>query len=268
MTTSPRFALVTGAGSGIGRSIAKRLAGEGWIVALVDVEEAAIGALAQEIGENAVTIGADVSKADSVSDAFARFAERTDDKLDLLVNNAGLLFTGNFEDEPENHLVRLLAVNNLGPALCCRAALPLLKRSAQLGRRPAVVNLSSASSVFGIPSMGVYSASKFWVRGFTEALASEWKRHGISVRSVVPPFVNTPMLQGSKDHLLMNRLGVNLEPDAVADQVLIAARRGPLHRPVSLNFKALLVISHLVPAAVMRFGLAWLAGYWPVRKSQ
>ncbi len=173
-----------------------------------------------------------------------------------------------YPDQPLEHLVRLQSVNNLGVALCCRGALPLLRRSADLGGHPAVVNLSSASSVFGIPSMAVYSASKFWVRGLTEALAGEWARHGIAVRSVVPPFVSTPMLQANPSHLLMRRLGINLGPDEVAKQVLIAAHSGPLHRAVSWRFKALLVANFLLPKAVMRTALAGLAGYWPVGKEK
>ena len=266
MRTTDRFALVTGAGSGIGRSIATRLLQEGWKVALVDLNLQTIEPTAQNHRGFAVAIAADVSNANSVEQAFAKLGEFSGGTLDLLVNNAGLLYTGDFEDQPLDHLHRILAVNNLGPALCCRCALPMLKKSVQRGRYPAVVNMSSASSVFGIPSMAVYSASKFWVRGFTEALASEWKRHGIAVRSVVPPFVNTPMLQANKDHLLMKRLGINLGPDAVAKQVLTAARRGPLHRSVSWRFKLLLAINFVLPSRVMRIALAWLGGYWPARK--
>ena len=261
MNPGTRFALVTGAGSGIGRAIGLALLAQGWTVCLVDVNQDGIDALAQGKGISALAIAADITDAGAVTRTFSRYAEVTGGKLDLLVNNAGLLFTGNFEDQPLDHLKRLLAVNNLGPALCCRAALPMLKESARWGRGPAVVNLSSASSVFGIPSMAIYSASKFWVRGLTEALSSEWKRHGIAVRSVVPPFVNTPMLQANKDHLLMKRLGVNLEPGAVARQVLIAAAHGPLHRPVSWRFKALLLVNFLLPKPVMRAALAWLGGY-------
>lgn len=259
--TAQRFAFVTGAGSGIGCSIATLLLQLGWKVALVDMNRQAIEATAQTYQGKAVAIAADISDADSVALAFAKFAEFSGGTLDLLVNNAGLLYTGDFEDQPLDHLRRMLNVNNLGPALCCRCALPLLKKSAAAGMNPTVVNMSSASSVFGIPSMAVYSATKFWVRGFTEALASEWKRYGIAVRSVVPPFVNTPMLHANKDHLLMKRLGVNLGPDAVAKQVIIAARCGPLHRPVSWRFKALLVINFLLPKSVMRFALSWLGGY-------
>ena len=266
MSGGHRFALVTGAGSGIGRSIANLLLQEGWKVALVDLSLTSIDATAQKYRDSAVAIAADISDAKSVDQAFARFGAFSGGTLDLLVNNAGLLYTGDFEDQALDHLHRLLAVNNLGPALCCRCALPLLQNSAQQGMQPAVVNMSSASSVFGIPSMAIYSASKFWVRGFTEALASEWQRHGIAVRSVVPPFVNTPMLQVNKDHLLMRRLGINLGPDAVAKQVLVAARSGPLHRSVSWRFKLLLGINFVMPSRAMRIALAWLGGYWPARK--
>ena len=261
MSAPQAYALVTGAGSGIGKAIAQELIAKGWKVGLVDVNETAIAALASELGASAKAMVADISDPASVAQLFDSFSTFSGGQLDLLVNNAGLLFTGHFEDQPLDHLCRLLMVNNLGPALCCRSALPLLQKSASMHRRPAVVNLSSASSVFGIPSMALYSASKFWVRGFTEALASEWQRHGIGVRCVVPPFVNTPMLQANKNHLLMNRLGIDLEPGEVARQVLMAAKRGPLHRPVSWRFKALLALKFILPSSVMRFVLARLAGY-------
>jgi NAD(P)-dependent dehydrogenase (short-subunit alcohol dehydrogenase family) len=266
MTVTPRFAFVTGAGSGIGRAIVTRLAAEGWVVVLADVDGAAISATAQQLGGGAMAIATDVTQPASVGAAFAQLAGQTGGKLDLLVNCAGLLFTGDFEDEPLEHAQRMMAVNTLGPVLCCRAALPLLKASATQGRNPVVINISSASAIFGIPSMGLYSATKFFVRGLTEALASEWARHGIKVRTVVPPFVNTPMVQTNPNHLLMKRLGVDLAPDDVARQVLIAARRGPLHRAVSLKFKALILLSYVLPAPAMRFGLRVMAGYWPARK--
>ncbi|RQO56269.1 short-chain dehydrogenase [Paucibacter sp. KBW04] len=262
MSAPAKYALVTGAGSGIGRSIARLLAAEGWTLGLVDVDAKALRILCQELGSATLELPGDISAPESVAQVFDRFAELSGGHLDLLVNNAGLLYTGHFEDQSLEHLSRLLAVNNLGPALCCRAALPLLKRSVAAGRQPvSVVNLSSASSVFGIPSMAIYSASKFWVRGFTEALASEWARHGISVRAVVPPFVNTPMLEGSQKQVLLRRMGINLGPDEVAHEVLQAISHGPLHRPVSWRFKALLLIAKILPACLMRRGLLWMSGY-------
>lgn len=256
-----RHAVVTGAASGIGRAVARLLVEQGWKVGIADIDGDALGELARELGRQAVALPVDVTDADAVSRLFERFSARSKGCLELLVNCAGLLYTGHFEDQPAPQLARMLAVNNLGLALCCQAALPLLRKSVERGSRPAVVNLSSASAVLGIPSMAAYSASKFWVRGFTEALASEWGRYGIAVRDVMPPFVNTPMLHGRTDNLFVKRLGVNLAPEEVAQQVLQAAENGPLHRPVSWHFKTLLLAARIVPEPVARGALALIGGY-------
>ncbi len=266
MSSTKRHALVTGAGSGIGRAVATALIRDGWAVGLVDVDKAAIYTLARQLGVQAWAVVADVSDYASVQQAFAAYGQHHDGRLDLLVNSAGLLYMGHFEDQAPVHMARLLAVNNLGMAHCCHAALPLLQRSAAHGLHPAVVNLSSASAITGIPSMAIYSASKFWVSGFTEALASEWARHGIAVRDVMPPFVQTPMLAGGANNLFIQRLGVDLQPEFVARQVLLAAHQGPLHRTVSWRLKALLVLQRVLPARVIRKAVAWISGY-PARPS-
>ncbi|HJV75165.1 MAG TPA: SDR family NAD(P)-dependent oxidoreductase [Noviherbaspirillum sp.] len=268
MTAPSRHALVTGAASGIGRAVAGMLLEQGWQVGLADIDGAALGKLARQSGKRATALPVDVTDPASVASMFERFAERSKGQLELLVNCAGLLYTGHFEDQPAPELARLLAVNNLGIALCCQAALPLLRKSAAHDVRPAVVNLSSASAMLGIPSMASYSASKFWVRGFTEALATEWARYGITVRDVMPPFVNTPMLHGRTDNLFVKRLGVTLDPAEVARQVLAAADGGPLHRPVSWHFKALLLASSVIPAAVARGALGLIGGYPRARNNR
>ena len=266
--TAARQAIVTGAASGIGRAVAGLLVKEGWQVGLADIDEAELGKLVRRLGKQAFALPADVSNPDSITTLFERFGEFSNGRLDLLVNCAGLLYTGHFEDQPQTQMARLLAVNNLGLALCCQTALPLLRKSADLGMRPVVVNLSSASAVLGIPSMATYSASKFWVRGFTEALASEWARYGIAVRDIMPPFVNTPMLHGRADNLFVKRLGVNLDAEDVARQIIAAADGGPLHQPISLQFKALLAVSHIVPAPVARGVLSLIGGYPRTRIQQ
>ena len=263
MKPATRHALVTGAASGIGCAVARLLAEQGWTVGMVDLDEGAVGRLASELGSNTMPLAADVTDPVSVANAFARFGQYVDGNLDLLVNCAGLLYTGHFEEQPASQIARLLAVNNLGLAHCCQSALPLLKSSAALGRQPAVVNLSSAASIIGIPSMATYSASKFWVRGFTEALASEWARYGVAVRDVLPPFVNTPMLETSRENLFVKRLGVNLSPQDVAQHVLAASASGPLHHAVSWRFKLLLALVRVVPPALVRAALAWVGGYRP-----
>ena len=129
------------------------------------------------------------------------------------------------------------------------------------GQQPTVINLASASAIVGIPGLAIYSASKFWIKGFTEALSSEWKRHGIVVRDVFPPFVNTPMLDVGKDSLWIRRMGVNLEPDEVARQILKAAKTGPLHRYITWNLKSLQIASRVVPSRALRAIVAKLGGY-------
>ncbi len=268
MIRPPRYAVVTGAASGIGRALVELMVKQGWTVGMLDIDHLALEDAARRLGNQAAALPADVSDPESVHAAFSRFDGVSAGRLDLLVNCAALLYTGHFEDLPPRRLTQLLAVNNAGLALCCQAALPQLRRSAEQDRAPAVVNLSSASAVYGIPSMALYSASKFWVRGFTEALAGEWARHGIAVRDVMPPFVDTPMLHGKADNHFVRRLGVSLSASEVAHQVLGAAQGGPLHRPVSWRFKALLLASHVVPAVVIRAALTLVSGYARARSGR
>jgi NAD(P)-dependent dehydrogenase (short-subunit alcohol dehydrogenase family) len=262
MTAPQRVALVTGAGSGIGQATSRLLIRKGWRVALTDINEAAIRLLAKELGDGAIALPGDISDPKHVSEMAAAIEAQSGGRLDLLVNCAGVLYSGHFEDQPSESILRILAVNNAGMALCCHAAFPLLRQAAQKGGKPAVVNLSSASAAFGIPSLAVYSASKFFVRGFTEALASEWGRHGIAVRDVMPPFVDTPMARiACKGNPFHERLGSNLSADAVAREVYAAAMGGPLRRLVSLRLRAAMFAARLAPAASMRAGLRTLGGY-------
>lgn len=256
-----RCAVVTGAASGIGAAVARHLIEAGWVVGLIDLPGATLQAAGAAMGDGGMVLAADVTDAAAVGAAFAAFAGRSGGRLDLLVNAAGLLYTGPFEDQAPADLARLLAVNNLGVALCCRAALPLLCASADAGGKPVVINLSSASAVVGIPSFAAYSASKFWVRGFTEALAMEWARRGIAVRSVLPPFVRTAMVAGREDNLFIKRLGVSIGPEAVVPAILAAMAGGPRHRPVTALFTAFTLLARFIPAPILRGGIALLGGY-------
>lgn len=258
---NPRFALVTGAASGIGQATAKALIQAGWTVGVADVALAAIQETTLQLGPRAVAIEMDVTDSTSVWAGFEKFGTVSGDRLDLLVNNAGLLYMGKFEEQQPVRIARLLSVNNLGVALCCQAALPLLKESAMADRGATVINIASASGVVGIPSMATYSASKFWVRGFTEALATEWKHHGITVRDVFPPFVDTPMLAAGQGSTLIKNMGVDLSPEEVAREVMRSVQGGSLHRFITLKLKALVYLTKWLPGPVMRAVVAKLAGY-------
>jgi NAD(P)-dependent dehydrogenase (short-subunit alcohol dehydrogenase family) len=262
MQKSHRTALVTGAGSGIGLATAKLLAKEGWQVAIVDVNGEAIERAAAELGPQSLPFTCDLSDAKAVEALMEDLSTRTGGRLDLLVNNAGLLWSGHFKDQPPQNIARITTVNTIALAICTRLAFPLLKASADAGGKPVVINLSSASSVFGIPSLAVYSASKFWVHGFTEALAVEWRGQGIAIRDVAPPFVHTPMMSGpAASNPFHVRMGANLSPEDVAHAILAAQPGGPVHRYMTGSLQLTRFLVALMPNAWTRRAMAMIGGY-------
>ena len=177
-----RVGLVTGGGGGIGRAIARRLARDGMTVAVLDRNGGAAQTVAAEIGGLAVT--ADVAKPEEVGRAvdatLARF-----EKIDLLVNNAGVAWMGPALDTPLEAFRSMLAVNVEGVFIVSRAVLPHM-----IARRAgSVVNLASWAGKTGPAYFAGYSASKFAVVGLTQALAREMAPHGIRVNAICPGIV-------------------------------------------------------------------------------
>ena len=251
--TQKKIAFITGAAAGIGRACALRLARGGWSLAISDVDEAALAALRTELGAACVfDARLDVADPAAVDRVFTRLAEATGGRLDLLINNAGVLEMGPFEALPIARQLRINRINDDGPLLCSQRAFALL--AATPGAR--VVNLSSASASYGVPSLAVYSASKFWLRGFTEALNLEWERHGIHVCDVMPNFVRTAMLEGRGSQRLITRLGVQLSAEDVAGVVWQAATsaRRQVHWRVEKSplLRVLLVLNQLLPQGLQR----------------
>lgn len=181
---------ITGAAQGIGLATAKHFASLGYLVGLYDINVQAVRNLASS-GELAGACHGlcDVTDRRSVANALAHFAGVTGGRMDVLVNNAGTLAQGAFEaiDPEEQDL--MIDVNVRGLTEVARAAFPLLRDTPNA----TLVNLCSLSSVHGVPGLAVYSATKFYVNGLTEALSLEWEEHGIRVTCVKPPVVDTAM---------------------------------------------------------------------------
>lgn len=247
--------LITGAGSGIGAATARLFHARGWQVGMLDIDHQALAKLSAELG-GVWHAELDVTDTGTVRQALKDFCTAHGGRLRLLFNSAGLLRFGHFEDiAPQEH-ARIVQVNLLGLLNVTHAAFPYLKST------PAaqVINMGSASGLYGTPHMVSYCASKFAVRGLTEALELEWRRHGIQVGDLMPPFVRTPMVvrQGFEPPAL-RRLGVRLTAEDIAEQVWHQVQRPKVHRPIHWLFRLMYGAGQISPPWVSRLLMGWLS---------
>lgn len=241
--------LITGAGAGIGAATARRFAKAGWQLGLVDVASDAVENLNRELGGQHWTGTVDVTNASQVGKALADFEKFSGGQLHLLFNSAGVLRTGAFEEIEGAEHKRIIDINVTGTITVCQQAFPLLK--ATPGAR--VINMSSASALYGTPSFASYSASKFAIRGLTEALNLEWQKHDILVQDMMPPFVKTGMVADQAATApIIERLGVNLTAEQIAEAVWKASHGKQVHNPVSFQFKSLMFTNKWLPTGVTR----------------
>jgi len=182
---------VTGAASGIGAETARHFANKGWFVGLYDIDETGLEVRVDEIGvDNCMTGRLDVRDREDWTRAIENFSVATEGQMTTLFNNAGIGRHGWFEDIAPDDADAIIDINVKGVINGVYAALPLLK--ATKGAR--IVNVASTAGFVGSPQLAVYSASKFAVRGFTEALDVELSPLDIKVTSLAPWFVETPIL--------------------------------------------------------------------------
>jgi len=201
--TPPRTAVVTGGGSGIGLAIARRLAADGRAVAVFDRDgaaaEAAAGTIAAAGGRSA-GLAVDVTDRAQIDDGVNRVREQLG-RPAILVNSAGMDGFDPFLSITAEKWSRILAVNLTGTFDCCQAVVPDMIEEGW-GR---IVNISSSSAHGGQPLMTHYVASKAGVIGFTKALALELGPQGITVNTIPPGFIDTPMLRKSEQRGLLGK---------------------------------------------------------------
>ncbi|WP_319436833.1 SDR family oxidoreductase [Mycobacterium sp. RTGN5] len=252
---------VTGAAAGIGRATALTFARHGYRVGAYDIDLGGLASLRDEItrhGGEAVIGELDVTDATDWSTRLAEFTSATG-KLDILVNNAGVLTNGAFSHIPLQAHRQMIDINVYGALAGLHTAFPYLRDTAHAQ----VVNMCSASALYGQPELATYSATKFALRALTEALELEWRRYDIRVLAMWPLFVKTAMTDGMETGSTKS-LGINLGPDEVAAAVYAATRRGRgrlprVHYAVGRQTKVLAAMSQVTPNWMQRLLTKMLA---------
>ncbi len=226
-----KVAVITGAGRGIGKSIARRLAAQGACVALAARTESQLSAVASSIEEvvpdsttnapRTLTVPTDVREEPSVRHLMGE-VRQTYGRLDILVNSAGVLTKKPLEQTSSEEWDQIMEVNARGPFLVCREAIPLLRETDD-GLRY-VVNIASVVGIKGYVGQGAYTASKHALMGLSKVLSKELEDDGIRVHAICPGGVATEMVKESRPDLDESVL---MEPDDIADIVeFLVTRQG------------------------------------------
>jgi short-subunit dehydrogenase len=239
--------LITGASQGIGKSLAEAAARRGGKVLAAARSESLLGDLAQQLrGAGLVleTVTADVTCPEDrqrmVQAALEKFGG-----LDILINNAGIGATGHFAEVSPQRLRQIMEVNFFGLTETTRAFLPLLKK----GNRPAIVNISSIAGKRGIPARSEYSASKFAVQGFSEALRAELAKDDVDVLVICPGLTQTNFSQNmieQKARMPMDHLR-GMTPEQVALATVRAIERGKNELCLTFKGKLIVFVSRFFP---------------------
>ncbi|WP_293392756.1 SDR family oxidoreductase [Nevskia sp.] len=252
---------ITGAAAGIGRATAELYAAKGWFVGLYDVAGAAVEALRDQLGaDHAIAEALDVVDAAAVTAALERFFRRSG-RLDVMFSCAGILSTGDFADIPITRHHLIVDVNLKGVINGAHAALPYLRQTPGA----CLINMASASAIHGAPGFASYGATKFAVKGLTEALSIEWAQYGIRVMDLLPLFVATPMVHDvAAPPKSITRMGVNLKAEDIAAKVWQVSQSRSLahtHWYPGLQTQALALANKLLPAFLNRYTTKLVSGY-------
>ena len=243
------IALVTGASSGIGAATARRLSRDGYHVLLVARREPELRALGGELGgAGATVVVADLLEDDAPQRVADVVRSEHGGRLDLLVNNAGAAWRGRFGDEGFANVERHMKLNFDATLRLTEALLPLLRASAP----SQIVNVASVAGRVSRANSGAYSASKFALIGWSDALHGEEREHGVHVGLVLPGFVAT---EGFPQRELVDNPRTRWlvsTPEKVADAIVDAGPGGKAERYVPRPYAVIPVLRVLAPRLIRR----------------
>ena len=216
-STAARVALITGGAGGIGRAIGRAFLARGIVCLLADRDQPGLERACAELGPGAFAMPVQLDDLDALAGLLAR-VQAEHGRLDILVNNAAITGTGHFEERTVAHILAELTINLLSPIVLTRLAFAALQRSGD-GR---VINTVSLGGIFPLPETGIYSATKFGLRGAMLCLGLDAGRHGVRVGNVMPSATETPMLmrEAVDGGNTLQFMDPPQQPDDVARQVL------------------------------------------------
>ena len=253
-----RAIFITGGGSGIGREVALYFAARGWFVGVADINEAGMReTLGLISGGFTYSHKLDVRDRAGWDAALADFAKAAGGRIDVMFNNAGIPLGGALIENKPEEIERCLDINLKGVLFGAQAAHPYLKASAP---GSCLLNTASAAGIYGTPGASVYSATKFGVRAITESLDGEWAEDGIKVASLMPAFIDTPLLdhtanQGTNEHIRgrVQDAGLEITPvTEVAEAAWAAVHGDKLHNRVGKTAHRLAFASRWIPGRLRK----------------
>lgn len=258
MNLRDRVVVITGAGSGIGRATALAFAAQGARIAACDVDQARLDTLATELGPRALIVRK-VDVADRL--AMRLFADEVHGLVpaaDVVVNNAGVGLGASFLDTSLEDWDWLLGINLKGVIHGCHFFLPKMVARGTGGH---VVNVASILGIYALANLTAYVASKFAVRGLSEALRDELAPHKIGVTAICPGMIATSIAEDGRmsEKLTKQKTTVvktfskrGADPSTVARAIVDAVRKNPAVRPVGTDAVMIATLKRLAPAALSR----------------
>jgi NAD(P)-dependent dehydrogenase (short-subunit alcohol dehydrogenase family) len=210
-----KVAIITGGGTGIGRTIALEFAKAGANVVVASRKQANLDGTVEELkalGKPSLAVATDIRVPEQVDDLVKQTLDRYG-RVDILVNNAGASFMSPVEEMTPNGWDTIININLKGTFLCCRAAGKVMIEQ----KSGKIINVASTAGVNGSPRMAHYGAAKAGVINFTKSLATEWAQHNINVNCITPGLIET---EGVKTQM-------NLDPQAIEEQKKLPLLRRP-----------------------------------------
>lgn len=217
MTLEGKYAVVTGASRGIGEKFSESLVARGATVFGIARKKEGLDKLRTSLGDNFHAFPADVANEQEIKSVFSEIKSKVN-QIDILINNAGVGRFGKFVEASSDDWDTQLNVNLKGVFLCTREVIPLMKsQNEKTGFGGHIINIASIAGLMGAPNLGIYNASKFGLRGFSDSLMKEVRYDGIKVSCVYPGSIETGFfddIEGIEAHARM------MQPEDIAGTVM------------------------------------------------